>query len=214
MILVVLNSFGEVPNMTYGGTSPAAIGQNSGGGPGFYFFDLVANPPASTTLSGFTGLGGVSEWTAMVVSLSNSTETIAGVTWVSSVDPAVLDLTSNFAAGCLMVTAAISQVNLTVASTDSAPLYTSLSPLNAFGNGTVLAAYQSPTTAPKYTYSSTDSTDVFNANSAIFYAANLVTAYGKFRGQKAHRPVSLTNVGSINPKIYAPGPNITIKSQS
>ena len=42
----------------------------------------------------------------------------------------------------------------------------------------------------------------------------LASAFGGFRGANAFRPVSLTNVGTINPKIYAPGENTTITSQS
>jgi hypothetical protein len=55
---------------------------------------------------------------------------------------------------------------------------------------------------------------LLSANATVTLTPTTVQAFGAFRGPSAFRPVSLTNVGSIYPKIYAPGENTTVKSQS
>jgi hypothetical protein len=59
-----------------------------------------------------------------------------------------------------------------------------------------------------------DHTFVATATITLTAPTQTVQAYGAFRGPKAFKPVSLVNVGTINPKIYAPGENTTVKSQS
>lgn len=221
MILVVLNSFGGNPAITYGGTSAVQLGPaESGGGPAYMLFDLKAHPPANTTLSGFTnvGTGGApaSIWTAITTDLLVASQTICatGPSSGAPLSSVTLDFTALFAAGCLVIVGCgvDNNSNPTVSSTDSAAIFSAVSP-NPYGNGSIVVAYQFPATAPKITIAA-GGVGVFNANSTVFYAANLVTVYGKGRGQKVFRPVSLVNVGTINPKIYAPGENITVKSQS
>ena len=222
VLLVQCSPDTPLESVSYGGQSFTYGGTDTNSQLSLLWMDLIANPPSDDTLSVTVSDSGPFSWTAMTVTGVDATQTSICAATNASLPPPVIQGPPWFPVsaftGQIFVWAIQSLGSGSACeflSTDPAPFSTPV--VNASPpalTGAMSALYQQPAQlAPTFTFSSSDGSDI-NVDGLLLYPLiALLTQYAGARLQQVYPPVMLAKTATINPKIYMPVQNMTVKTK-
>lgn len=206
--------------ISYGGQSLFPGNTDPTNGISFFVLDLIANPPSDDSLSITVYDDQPFLWTAMTVQGVDATQT--ALAYANSASALVV-AAPPWAPFCVFPGGIFAWFVQTYGdgssceymSTDPAPFSTPVTSADpVFLTGTLSAFYQQAVGInPTYTLQASDGSTTAPSCLFLFPLIALLTQYAGARLQQVYPPVMLAKAATINPKIYMPVQDLTVKTK-